>query len=264
MNVNRETSEADLLVRGIAAARAGDNEEARRLLRRVTELEPLNAEAWLWRADLAETTADKKAFLEEVLNLEPENTEAKLALEKVTELEGDLAARAAEEPLFCEVHPDRETMLRCNRCGRAMCTECSVRHPVGLRCRECVRQTRSPIYQVSTGTTAKALVAATIASIAVSLLFLLLALFIGRFGIFGLLIAFFIGGALGRVMGEAVQRLVPRKRGRSLQVASGVGVFLGFLVAGAAFTLVIGVLPNLLIVAIYLGTAIPAVVASLR
>ena len=40
---------------------------------------------------------------------------------------------------YCEVHPDRETSLRCNKCGRLMCTECAVLTPVGYRCRECVR-----------------------------------------------------------------------------------------------------------------------------
>ncbi|HYN88142.1 MAG TPA: tetratricopeptide repeat protein, partial [Ardenticatenaceae bacterium] len=132
------TATHDLLAEGIAAARAGDTEQAARLLRRVTELDPSNADAWLWRSSLTENLADKKAFLTQVLELQPDNVEARLAMDKVIEREGALAERATEEMLHCSVHPDRETMLRCNRCGRPMCPECAVRTPVGLRCRECV------------------------------------------------------------------------------------------------------------------------------
>ena len=47
---------------------------------------------------------------------------------------------AIEELTYCEVHPDRETGLRCNKCDRLMCAECAVPTPVGLSlpC-ECVR-----------------------------------------------------------------------------------------------------------------------------
>ena len=40
-----------------------------------------------------------------------------------------------EETTYCAVHPDRETSLQCNRCGRYMCVECAVHTPVGYRCR---------------------------------------------------------------------------------------------------------------------------------
>jgi len=39
----------------------------------------------------------------------------------------------------CYNHPDRETMLRCNRCNRPICTSCAVLTPTGYRCKECVR-----------------------------------------------------------------------------------------------------------------------------
>ena len=41
--------------------------------------------------------------------------------------------------LFCANHPDRETLLRCNRCEKPICTQCAVLTPTGYRCRECVR-----------------------------------------------------------------------------------------------------------------------------
>lgn len=40
---------------------------------------------------------------------------------------------------FCYNHPNRETLLRCNRCERPICTECAVLTPTGYRCKECVR-----------------------------------------------------------------------------------------------------------------------------
>ena len=46
-------------------------------------------------------------------------------------------AAAAGETLYCIDHPQRETALRCNRCGAPVCTNCIVRTPVGFRCRAC-------------------------------------------------------------------------------------------------------------------------------
>lgn len=256
----------EMLLHGIAAARAGDDAEALRLLRRVTEIEPDNVEAWVWRASVAENPADKKAFLEEALSLDPRNREAELALERLTEIEGELAERVSEEEvLYCTVHPDRETMLRCNRCGRPMCTECAVRHPVGLRCRECVNQTRSPIYQVSTGASARGFLAATVISTIVGGFVLVVGI--------PFFFWFFIGGAIGRAIAEVVQRTVPRKRGKALQTAVGVGIVLGLLLAAVGLGVVLGGSPAAALVILgrnplnpllYLGTAITAAVASLR
>lgn len=38
----------------------------------------------------------------------------------------------------CYRHPDRQTQLACNRCGRAICTECARSSEVGYKCPECV------------------------------------------------------------------------------------------------------------------------------
>ena len=48
-------------------------------------------------------------------------------------------AMTEQEPLTCYLHPDRETLLRCNRCDRPICTSCAVRTPTGYACRECIR-----------------------------------------------------------------------------------------------------------------------------
>ncbi|MDQ4077215.1 MAG: hypothetical protein M3220_13325 [Chloroflexota bacterium] len=266
--MNQQTPTAELLAEGIAAARAGETIEAQRLLRRVTEEDPTNVQAWIWRADVAENNADKKAYLEEALALDPSNMEAQLALQRIIRQEGDLAARADDEILYCTVHPDRETVLRCNRCGRPMCTDCAVRHPVGLRCRNCVQETRSPIYQINTATVGRALIAATVISTVVGGLVLIFG------GAIWWIFWLFIGGAIGRGIGEVVQRAVPRKRGRQLQIATGVGMVLGLLVAagGLGFLqagapgIIAGMLryPFQLHVLLYLGTALGGAVTALR
>ncbi len=222
-----------LVREGIAAARAGDVEAARRLLRRATELDETNVDAWLWRSTLTDNLADKKAYLEQVLALDPEHEEARAALQKVLEREGALAERATGAPLYCTVHPERETVLRCNRCGRPMCTECAVRHPVGLRCRECVRATRSPVYDVPLHQVALALAVSTVAGAVGALVAMMVA------GIFWFLL-FFVSPAIGGAVAAAVERAVPRKRGRPLQVATVTGIVLGLLVLGVGFGLVGG------------------------
>ena len=44
-----------------------------------------------------------------------------------------------ETTLYCYVHPNRETQLRCNQCERPICDRCAVLTPTGYRCRECIR-----------------------------------------------------------------------------------------------------------------------------
>lgn len=43
------------------------------------------------------------------------------------------------DTLYCANHPGRETLLRCNRCEKPICTLCAVQTPTGYRCKECVR-----------------------------------------------------------------------------------------------------------------------------
>src|SRR5262249_15598115 len=52
----------------------------------------------------------------------------------------------APDRTVCAVHPNVETTLRCNKCGRYMCTRCAVRTPVGYRCRECVYQQQDAFF----------------------------------------------------------------------------------------------------------------------
>lgn len=43
------------------------------------------------------------------------------------------------EITYCVNHPNRETSLRCNKCGKLICSQCAVHTPTGYRCRECIK-----------------------------------------------------------------------------------------------------------------------------
>lgn len=53
----------------------------------------------------------------------------------------------------CARHPDRESHLRCQRCGRPACPECQRPAPVGFHCVDCLRESASstPASRTSVG-----------------------------------------------------------------------------------------------------------------
>ena len=61
---------------GIRAAQAGDRTQARASLLRVTELDPVNENAWLWLASISEYPEELLGFLNHVLAINPENQRA--------------------------------------------------------------------------------------------------------------------------------------------------------------------------------------------
>jgi twitching motility two-component system response regulator PilG len=65
-----------LLDHGIAAARDGDWEAARPLLREVTELDPENELSWLWLAAVSQSDREAISHLERVLEINPKNSRA--------------------------------------------------------------------------------------------------------------------------------------------------------------------------------------------
>ncbi len=129
-----------------------------------------------------------------------------------------------DEVLYCTVHPDRATTLRCNKCGRPMCVECAVPTPVGYRCKECVRGIQDGYYKatqtdyilifgVCAGLTA---VAGAIMS-AIS---------------FGLLFSIILGLPIGGGIGEVALRLTNRRRGRQSANLAAAGAVIGGLLGG--------------------------------
>ena len=54
--------------------------------------------------------------------------------------EGNAARDAAD---FCYRHPDRQSYILCQRCGRTICPECQTQAAVGFHCPECMRESRA-------------------------------------------------------------------------------------------------------------------------
>jgi hypothetical protein len=129
-----------------------------------------------------------------------------------------------EEHLFCANHPTVATHLRCNRCGKAICSKCAVRTPVGYRCKECVREQQQVFETASTIDYPIAFIISAVVGFAATWLLTFL-------GIFGLLVA----PAVGVGVAEVVRRAVRGHRARHLPTAAAVGAAVGaapFIVRG--------------------------------
>jgi len=142
-----------------------------------------------------------------------------------------------EGQVYCPVHPTAEANIRCNRCGRPMCTKCAVLTPVGYRCKDCVKQQQDKFFNAQV---LDYIVAAGV-SFFISLM---AAALLSRFGFF--FIAIIISPAVGGLIGRAVLRMTGKRRGRYTAIVVGTCVFLG----GLPFFLV-----NPLSIGIYLFLA---------
>ena len=117
--------------------------------------------------------------------------------------------------LVCYNHPNRETLLRCNRCDRPICNECAVLTPTGYRCKECVRgqqkifDTAKPIDYV------------------LAVVVALVLAYIGGFLTFAGFFIIFIAPVAGVIIGEAVRRIIQRRRSIRLFQATTAAVVMG-------------------------------------
>ena len=134
------------------------------------------------------------------------------------------------EVMRCATHPEVETGLTCGRCGTPICPRCLVQTPVGARCRDCARMRRQPAFEVSPFQYAQA--AATAAAVALVLGFLWSALPLRGYG------TFLVTAAVGYIAGEAVSRVVRRKRSLGLKAIAGLAVAGALLVSVAGPVLI--------------------------
>ena len=147
----------------------------------------------------------------------------------------------------CYVHLEVETALHCGSCERPICIQCLVQHPVGIRCRQCARIRKIPVFDVSTLYYGRAVGAGVGIAIAGTFGLFLLELVL-PFGSFFLMIAF-VG--LGSLVGEVISKAVNRKRSRGLQYVAGGCVFVTYVLAGLTVTGLFGLLA--LVAATYLA-----------
>jgi hypothetical protein len=120
---------------------------------------------------------------------------------------------------YCPVHPNRETMLRCNRCERPMCNECAVLTDTGYRCRECVRG------QQKVFNTAKPqdYVLAVLVAGVLAFLGSYIARFLGFF-------TFFVAPIVGMVIAEAVRTVIRKRRSKQLYQLAAAATAVGALI----------------------------------
>jgi len=116
----------------------------------------------------------------------------------------------------CYRHPDRETLLRCSRCDRYICTSCAVLTPTGYRCPECIRG-QQKVYETSQWWDYP--LAFFLAGL-ISLLGSWVAQFMGFFTIF-------IAPVAGFFIAEAVRWAVRKRRSRLLFRVAAVAAALG-------------------------------------
>jgi tetratricopeptide (TPR) repeat protein len=277
----------ELVQRGKAAARVGRLEEAREHLGRAVELEPQNVEAWLSLAAVESDRRGKMACFERVLQLEPDNVEARLGQEMLQAEEGEedpdeqpegavedeleaIIAQASKQldeavgppppdelplddnVLYCANHPTVETMLRCNRCGKPICTRCAVQTPVGYRCRECVGKQQAVFY---TGGALDYVIAGAISVVLGGIASYLMTLVGAWF------IALLLGPAAGIGIAELVRLAVQRRRSKYLWIVVGAGIVVGAL---PSLILALFSLWSLIALGIFLALAVGAAGARLR
>lgn len=110
----------------------------------------------------------------------------------------------------CPRDPEIETALRCSRCDTPICPKCLVQTPVGARCRECARMTKSPVYTVSGSSLAAAIAVALVGGVAMGLVWgFATRNVIGLGGLF----SFFVGAGLGWAFTRMMDMATRRKRG---------------------------------------------------
>jgi uncharacterized membrane protein YeaQ/YmgE (transglycosylase-associated protein family) len=130
---------------------------------------------------------------------------------------------SGEGVMYCAVHPTVETSLRCNKCGRPMCSKCAVRTPVGYRCKECVRGQQDVYFKAGQ----RDYVVAAVVSFVLSLI---ASFIVPPLGLFFTII---LAPVVGSVIAQAVHRATGRRRGR----------YTGYVVLGG---LIVGMLPAII------------------
>ena len=293
---------SELLAEAAAAASLGDRAEAGRLYRRATERSPGNSTAWLGLAAAVDSPEEKRTCYEQVLSINPNNGEARIALQRLASMatpeqasaiqvtlsnaaalvaadparyapdsarpaaNGDAGDHAhvpvaADQTLFCVNHPDTETTLRCNRCGKPVCVRCVELTEVGYRCKECIRAQQNVFF---TAETKDYFVLAIVSFVLAALATPIIELLLGMLGLFfGIILAVFLGPAVGGAAATLIRRSVGRRRGRYMGLIGMVAIILGVgfgLVAASMF----GIRINLIPLAVFLFLSLSTIYATLR
>lgn len=162
------------------------------------------------------------------------------------------------QTMYCYVHPNRETALRCNNCDRPICVSCAVRTPTGYRCRECVRARQKTFDTAEWHDYILGFVVAGLLSAVATFLVRL----IGGIGFFGWLIIFFGAPTAAVLIAESVRLVTRRRRSRPLFITVAVGLVLGALPVIVYQALMLNLF-GILFQVLYLVIAVPIVYTRL-
>lgn len=153
----------------------------------------------------------------------------------------------------CAFHPNVETRLACGKCGQYICPRCIVQTPVGARCRDCVKMTRHPTFDITPSYYLRTSLTGGVVALVGGLLWgLVLSLhvpFLPWLSAFG----------VGYLVGEAVSVSSNRKRGPGLSVVAGASMTLAVMVSLVSSTYLVYNLFGLLSVGLAFYTAIARV-----
>jgi hypothetical protein len=138
-----------------------------------------------------------------------------------------------ETKTTCYIHPNRETVLRCNRCERYICSECAVLTPTGYRCKNCVKSQQKVFETTYNTATSVDLVVGPLVALVLSAIGSRIAEF---FGLWGILIAIFFGWGIA----ELVRGAVRRRRSKLLFRLVGAALLMGSLMLPAGLVLLTG------------------------
>ncbi|MBN1310486.1 MAG: tetratricopeptide repeat protein [Anaerolineae bacterium] len=107
----------ELLQRGIAAARAGQAEEARQWLAQVIKINPQSEAAWLWMSSVVQNDEQRAYCLQQVLAINPQN---EMAIKGLQALGGQPAAPAAQAAAATAISaPDGIPLVGANQITQA-------------------------------------------------------------------------------------------------------------------------------------------------
>lgn len=127
--------------------------------------------------------------------------------------------------IYCYIHPDRETGLRCKRCERPICASCAQRTPTGYLCKDCVRSHQKSFDTSEWYDYIFGFITAAFLSVIAAFLITL----ISSIGFIGWFLAFSAAPIAGTTIAEAVRIVTRRHRSRSLFITVAVGMVLGAL-----------------------------------
>jgi hypothetical protein len=159
---------------------------------------------------------------------------------------------------YCYRHPDRSTSLRCYKCNKPICSECTEKTPVGYLCPDCHREAEDAFYNAKPTDYLLAFAVAMPISLLVGWLVMQFSS-----GFFFIIIMFFVGGAVGGFIGRITKRVIGQRRGRYIPhlvaacVIGGVLIWaLPSIIAGIFFAP--GAIFSLIGPGVYLFTAVSA------